>query len=45
MSNWREIKQEARRKQAMVVRGVVQLRQQQLRQQNANSKYYGDNLK
>ena len=45
MSNWRECKIEAKRKQAIVVRGVMQLRQQQIREQNANKNYYGDNLK
>ena len=42
MSNWKGCKKEISRKQAIVTRKVVSLRRQQLAQQNAQARYYGD---
>ena len=45
MSTWQNIRPEIIRKKQMMDRQIALLRQQQLRQQQEQSKYYGDNLK
>ena len=45
MQSWRTVRPELIRKKRMVARQVNIIRQQQAREQQAQAKYYGDNLK
>ena len=44
LSNWPQVRAEALRKKQMLDRRMALLRQQQMREQQAQARYYGDNL-
>ena len=44
LSNWPQVRAEALRKKRMLDQRVMALRQQQMREQQAQARYYGDNL-